>query len=118
MKRLGTFAMFLWRDHHATIAVVGVATLALSLTEGVGLLMLVPIGIMGAFPFLVIAVLAAVGSDRYGDRNDGAINFTRAIRSPGSTLKPFQSSRTAPTDTASLAASSTAIGSVIFERTM
>ncbi len=34
-------------------------------------------------------VLAAVGSDRYGDRNDGAIDFTRATRSPGSTLKPF-----------------------------
>ncbi len=35
------------------------------------------------------AVLAAVGSDRYGDRSGGAIDFTRAIRSPGSTLKPF-----------------------------
>jgi penicillin-binding protein 1C len=35
------------------------------------------------------AVLAAVGSDGYGDRNGGAIDFTRAIRSPGSTLKPF-----------------------------
>jgi penicillin-binding protein 1C len=35
------------------------------------------------------AVLAAVGSDRYGDGNGGAIDFTRAIRSPGSTLKPF-----------------------------
>ena len=35
------------------------------------------------------AVLAAVGSDRYGDPRGGAIDFTRAIRSPGSTLKPF-----------------------------
>ncbi len=35
------------------------------------------------------AVLAAVGSGRYGDGNGGAIDFTRAIRSPGSTLKPF-----------------------------
>jgi penicillin-binding protein 1C len=35
------------------------------------------------------AVLAAVGSDSYGDRRGGAIDFTRAIRSPGSTLKPF-----------------------------
>jgi penicillin-binding protein 1C len=35
------------------------------------------------------AVLAAVGSDRYRDPNGGAIDFTRAIRSPGSTLKPF-----------------------------
>jgi penicillin-binding protein 1C len=35
------------------------------------------------------AVLAAVGSDGYGDARGGAIDFTRAIRSPGSTLKPF-----------------------------
>jgi len=35
------------------------------------------------------AVLAAVGSDSYGDARGGAIDFTRAIRSPGSTLKPF-----------------------------
>jgi penicillin-binding protein 1C len=35
------------------------------------------------------AVLAAVGSDNYGDTRGGAIDFTRAIRSPGSTLKPF-----------------------------
>ncbi len=35
------------------------------------------------------AVLAAVGSDSYGDTRGGAIDFTRAIRSPGSTLKPF-----------------------------
>jgi penicillin-binding protein 1C len=35
------------------------------------------------------AVLAAVGSEQYGDRRGGAIDFTRAIRSPGSTLKPF-----------------------------
>ena len=34
-------------------------------------------------------VLAAVGSDGYGDSHGGAIDFTRAIRSPGSTLKPF-----------------------------
>jgi penicillin-binding protein 1C len=35
------------------------------------------------------AVLAAVGSDSYRDPRGGAIDFTRAIRSPGSTLKPF-----------------------------
>ena len=35
------------------------------------------------------AVLAAVGSDGYGDPRGGAIDFTRAVRSPGSTLKPF-----------------------------
>jgi penicillin-binding protein 1C len=35
------------------------------------------------------ALLAAVGSDSYGDTRGGAIDFTRAIRSPGSTLKPF-----------------------------
>jgi penicillin-binding protein 1C len=35
------------------------------------------------------AVLAAVGSDRYGDPHGGAVDFTQAIRSPGSTLKPF-----------------------------
>ncbi|HVY16004.1 MAG TPA: transglycosylase domain-containing protein [Rhodopila sp.] len=35
------------------------------------------------------AVLAAVGSDAYGDPHGGSIDFTRAIRSPGSTLKPF-----------------------------
>ena len=35
------------------------------------------------------AVLASVGSDGYGDPRGGAIDFTRAIRSPGSTLKPF-----------------------------
>jgi penicillin-binding protein 1C len=35
------------------------------------------------------AVLAAIGSDRYADPRGGAIDFTRAIRSPGSTLKPF-----------------------------
>jgi len=29
------------------------------------------------------------GSDSYGDARGGAIDFTRAIRSPGSTLKPF-----------------------------
>jgi penicillin-binding protein 1C len=34
-------------------------------------------------------VLAAVGSDLYGERRGGAIDFTRTIRSPGSTLKPF-----------------------------
>jgi penicillin-binding protein 1C len=34
-------------------------------------------------------VLAAVGSDGYGGEREGAIDFTRAIRSPGSTLKPF-----------------------------
>jgi penicillin-binding protein 1C len=35
------------------------------------------------------AVLAAVGSDGFGDPRGGAIDFTRATRSPGSTLKPF-----------------------------
>jgi penicillin-binding protein 1C len=35
------------------------------------------------------AVLAAVGSDSYGDIRGGAIDFARAIRSPGSALKPF-----------------------------
>ena len=35
------------------------------------------------------AVLAAVGSADYRDRRSGAIDFTRASRSPGSTLKPF-----------------------------
>jgi penicillin-binding protein 1C len=34
-------------------------------------------------------VLAAVGSDRYADPRGGAIDFSRSIRSPGSTLKPF-----------------------------
>ncbi|HET6606199.1 MAG TPA: transglycosylase domain-containing protein [Rhodopila sp.] len=34
-------------------------------------------------------VLAAVGSDLYGERRGGAIDFTHTIRSPGSTLKPF-----------------------------
>ena len=35
------------------------------------------------------AVLADIGSSDYRDRRDGAIDFTRALRSPGSTLKPF-----------------------------
>jgi len=35
------------------------------------------------------AVLAAVGSDNYRDPRGGSIDFTRAVRSPGSTLKPF-----------------------------
>ncbi len=35
------------------------------------------------------AVLAAVGSGGFSDPRGGAIDFTRAIRSPGSTLKPF-----------------------------
>ena len=35
------------------------------------------------------AVLAAVGSAGYGDPRGGAIDFSRAARSPGSTLKPF-----------------------------
>jgi penicillin-binding protein 1C len=34
-------------------------------------------------------VLAADGSRDYGDKRGGAIDFTRAVRSPGSTLKPF-----------------------------
>ncbi len=42
MKRFGAFARFLWHDHHVALAVVGAATLILSLTEGIGLLMLVP----------------------------------------------------------------------------
>ena len=49
-------------------------------------------------------VLAAIGSDRYGGAVGGAIDFTRASRSPGSTLKPFifalalQSGRLTPAD--------------------
>ena len=35
------------------------------------------------------AVLAAAGSAGYGDPRGGAIDFSRAARSPGSTLKPF-----------------------------
>ena len=35
------------------------------------------------------AVLAAVGSDGYADPRGGAIDFSHAVRSPGSTLKPF-----------------------------
>ncbi|HEY8064377.1 MAG TPA: transglycosylase domain-containing protein [Methylosinus sp.] len=35
------------------------------------------------------AVLADIGSSDYRDWRDGAIDFTRALRSPGSTLKPF-----------------------------
>jgi len=35
------------------------------------------------------SMVAAVGSDGYADPRGGAIDFTRAIRSPGSTLKPF-----------------------------
>jgi penicillin-binding protein 1C len=34
-------------------------------------------------------VLASVGSNDYRDRRSGAIDFSRAQRSPGSTLKPF-----------------------------
>ncbi|MBG0809061.1 transglycosylase domain-containing protein [Methylosinus sp. H3A] len=34
-------------------------------------------------------VLADIGSSDYRDWRDGAIDFTRALRSPGSTLKPF-----------------------------
>ena len=37
-----------------------------------------------------IAILAEVGSARFGDASDaGAFDFTRVTRSPGSTLKPF-----------------------------
>lgn len=49
-------------------------------------------------------VLAAVGSARYGGQDGGSIDFSRAIRSPGSTLKPFiyalamQDSLLTPTD--------------------
>jgi penicillin-binding protein 1C len=35
------------------------------------------------------AVLASVGSADYRDPRDGAFDFTRVLRSPGSTLKPF-----------------------------
>jgi penicillin-binding protein 1C len=35
------------------------------------------------------AVLASIGSSGYGGRRGGAIDFTRVLRSPGSTLKPF-----------------------------
>jgi penicillin-binding protein 1C len=34
-------------------------------------------------------VLASVGSNDYSDRHSGALDFSRAMRSPGSTLKPF-----------------------------
>jgi penicillin-binding protein 1C len=34
-------------------------------------------------------VLASVGSSDYRDRHTGAIDFSRVLRSPGSTLKPF-----------------------------
>lgn len=34
-------------------------------------------------------VLASVGSNDYRDRHSGALDFSRAMRSPGSTLKPF-----------------------------
>jgi len=49
-------------------------------------------------------VLADVGSARYGGANGGSIDFSRTIRSPGSTLKPFvyalamQRALLAPTD--------------------
>jgi penicillin-binding protein 1C len=35
------------------------------------------------------AVLADVGSADYGDRSAGSFDYTRVMRSPGSTLKPF-----------------------------
>jgi penicillin-binding protein 1C len=34
-------------------------------------------------------VLASVGSNDYRDRHSGALDFSRTLRSPGSTLKPF-----------------------------
>lgn len=34
-------------------------------------------------------VVAAIGSASYADPRGGAVDFTRAVRSPGSTLKPF-----------------------------
>jgi penicillin-binding protein 1C len=34
-------------------------------------------------------VLASVGSNYYRDRHSGALDFSRTLRSPGSTLKPF-----------------------------
>jgi penicillin-binding protein 1C len=34
-------------------------------------------------------VLASVGSNDYRDRHSGALDFSRTMRSPGSTLKPF-----------------------------
>ncbi len=48
MKSILAFAQFVWRDERRRIALVGALTLALSLTEGVGLLMLVPmLGLVG-----------------------------------------------------------------------
>ena len=42
MTGLRSFARFLWRDHRVDMIVVAMASLVLSLTEGVGLLMLLP----------------------------------------------------------------------------
>lgn len=42
MSSLAAFAGFLWRDHRAALAVVVAVAVLLSLTEGIGLLMLVP----------------------------------------------------------------------------
>ena len=42
MRSLGVFAAALWRDHRAAMSIVAAGSLALMLTEGVGLLMLVP----------------------------------------------------------------------------
>lgn len=54
------------------------------------------LGPMGAQQVAVVVarrdsreVLADVGSARYGGANGGSIDFSRTVRSPGSTLKPF-----------------------------
>ncbi|MHB1311693.1 MAG: ATP-binding cassette domain-containing protein [Gemmatimonadaceae bacterium] len=71
MRRLLAFVRFLWLDHRGEIAVVAAATLALSLTEGIGLLMLVPMlrlvgvspgdGATGALAHRLEAVLRGAG---------------------------------------------------------
>ncbi len=48
LKGLGAFARFLWREHRTPMRVVAVASLALMLSEGAGLLLLVPVlGLVG-----------------------------------------------------------------------
>ncbi|MHB8838646.1 MAG: hypothetical protein ACYC7F_06800, partial [Gemmatimonadaceae bacterium] len=48
MRRVLAFAAFVWRDERWRLALIGALTLVLSLTEGVGLLMLVPmLGLVG-----------------------------------------------------------------------
>ena len=65
MSDLRAFARFLWRDHRRAMLVVAVASAALSLTEGVGLLMLVP-------------MLQQVGVSTSGDAAD---HVSRALES-------------------------------------